>query len=346
MTVEATELGYNPEHRNGNLRLLRLYLKMTQKEFIGNYLTDETGKPLLSVASLSNLEARGGPQLNNVVLRVSEKLSFNAMLFSLPPEQFIDSLKVNLESGEVAKVVSEKPDSSQNVSRLINTLTMHFADEIFNGRLKRGDQIEPERVLAQKLNVGRSSIREALKILHVLGMIDIRPGQGTFLSGTDENFFVIPLSWSLFLDGIQVQSILEVRDILEQKAAELAAQSQDEVKMAKLGEVFQECRKAYEEHDVKRFLELDIEFHIAIADLSGNPIILAEIQTIRNLLKHVSETGMASDEQVRQIFLEHQKIYGSIISCDAKQAKELMASHIVNSSFRYGVLPDSIRKDV
>lgn len=337
MTVEAAELGYNPEYRSGNLRLLRLFLKMTQKEFIEYFLTDENGKPLLSVASLSNLEARGGPQINNVVVRVSEKLSLNAMLFSLPQDQFADALKLNLSSGEAAKAVSDKPDSTQSISRLINTLTMHFADEIFNGTLKRGDQIEPERVLAKKLNVGRSSIREALKILNVLGMIDIRPGQGTFLSGDGEQFYTIPLAWSLFLDGIHVESILEVRDILEQKSAELAAQSQDEAKMAKLGEVFQECRKAYEEHDIKRFLDLDIEFHIAIADLSGNPIILAEIQTIRNLLKYVSESGMATDEQARQVFLEHQKIYGSIIAGDAQQAKEHMAKHIVNSSFRYEV---------
>lgn len=335
MTVNPKDTTYDPEYKKDNLKLLRLYLKMTQKEFIDFFLTDENGKPLMSVASLSNLEARGGPQLNKVVLLVSEKLELNAMLFSLPADQFNDALSLNLNSSEVAQNLQEKGEKGGNTSRLVNRLTLHFADEIFNGNLKRGDQIEPERVLAQKLGVGRSSIREALKILNVLGMIDIRPGQGTFLSGTDENFFVIPLSWSLFLDGVQVDSILEVRDILEQKAAELAAKNNDEVKTARLGDVFYKIRKAYEENNVKDFLDLDIEFHIAIADLSGNPIIYSEIQTIRNLLKHVSETGMASEEQMRQIYLEHQKVYGSIIAGEPEKARQAMEEHIKSSSSRY-----------
>ncbi|MFR4625502.1 MAG: FadR/GntR family transcriptional regulator [Dorea formicigenerans] len=71
---------------------------------------------------------------------------------------------------------------------------MYFAEQMFDKSLKKGDKIESDRVLATKLGVGRSAVREALKVLDVLGMIDILLGQGTYISGNEANFFVIPLS--------------------------------------------------------------------------------------------------------------------------------------------------------
>ena len=64
-------------------------------------------------------------------------------------------------------------------------------------------------------------------MLEVLGMIDIRPRQGMYISNNENNFFVIPLSWSMFLNGSQVDSIIEVRNVLEVKAAQLAAKQDD-----------------------------------------------------------------------------------------------------------------------
>ena len=330
-----TSKEYDPTFKKDNLKRLRLYLEMTQKAFIDYFLTDESGRPGMSVASLSNLEARGGPQLNKVLVTVGEKLNFDPLLFSLSREEFEKSMVMFVDGTDLQKTVKENSVRKDGLADLLNRLTLYFADEIFEGNLKRGDQIKPERELAKELEVGRSSIREALKILSVLGMIDIRPGQGTFISGKDTSFFVIPLSWSLFLQGDQIDNILGVRDLLEAHSAELAANNLTEEGRAELTGVFEGMQKAYAEGNIKDFLDGDIKFHTTIAKLSGNPIIFSEIQTIRNLLRSVSQTVMASQKEVDEIFFEHQTVYDAVISGDVQKAHNAMHSHTQSSHGRY-----------
>ena len=212
---------------------------------------------------------------------------------------------------------------------------MYFAEQIFEKRLKKGDKIESDRVLSAKLSVGRSAIREALKVLEVLGMIDIRPGQGTYISNNEASFFIVPLSWSLFLNGSQIDSIVEVRNLLEMKAAYLAAGCMDEDNRGKLYEISLRLHKAYVEKDFKEFLNQDLEFHICIAESSGNPVIYSMIQTISNLMRHVSGSGMVDEGQLRDIYEEHQKVYGLILAKDAKGASDAMKEHLEKSTGRY-----------
>ena len=201
--------------------------------------------------------------------------------------------------------------------------------------LKKGDKIESDRVLATKLGVGRSAVREALKVLDVLGMIDIRPGQGTYISGNEANFFVIPLSWSLFMNGNQTESILEVRDLLEVKAAYLAADCVDDRALNRLYDVSHKIHQAYVEQNYKKFLDADLEFHSSIAECSGNTVIYSMLQTISNLMRHVSETGMIDGRQLQEIYEEHQKIYGLILAKDGEGATEAMEEHMKRSKARY-----------
>ena len=85
----------------------------------------------------------------------------------------------------------------------------------------------------------------------------------------------------------------------------------------------------------KDFLEADLEFHVCIAECSENQVIYSMIQTIRNLMKHVSGTGMVDSEQLKEIYEEHQKIYGLILAQDGEGAAEAMREHLQKSLKRY-----------
>ena len=177
----------------------------------------------MSIATLSNLEAKDGPRMNDVIISVSEQLGIDSMHFSMPSEEFAEKIHILLPDDVSPEALGKLQSKKGSINQLLNRLTMNFAEKMFDKSLKKGDKIESDRVLATNLGDGRSAVREALKVLDVLGMIDIRPGQGTYISGNEANFFVIPLSWSLFMNGNQTESILEVRDLLEVKAAYLAA---------------------------------------------------------------------------------------------------------------------------
>lgn len=305
----------------------------------------ENGKTAMSVATLSNLESKGGERLNEVISAVSGRLQLDSMMFSLEPQEFLQNLETCLNSHQADEDLFYKSEKKGNISQLVNRLTMYFADEILEGRLKRGDQIESDRELAKKLNVGRSAVREALKVLDVLGMIDIRLGQGTYITSRETNFFSVPLSWSLFLDGAQVKSILQVRGALELRAVQLAAQCEDKNKLDKLTDIYYRMQKTFQEskdsdnlqHALQETLDADIEFHTCIAECSGNPIILSMLTTIRNFLKRVSGTGMVDAEQLQAVVEEHQKLYGAIISGNVEAATKTMMKHLAASMARYKI---------
>lgn len=336
---------YNSVYKKDNIRQVRRTLKMTQKEFLEYFLMKENGKTAMSVATLSNLESKGGDRLNEVISAVSGRLQLDSMMFSLEPQEFLQNLETCLNSHQADEDLFYKSEKKGNISQLVNRLTMYFADEILEGRLKRGDQIESDRELAKKLNVGRSAVREALKVLDVLGMIDIRLGQGTYITSRETNFFSVPVSWSLFLDGTQVKSILQVRGALELRAVQLASQCEDKNKLDKLTDIYYRMQKTFQEskdtdnlqHALQETLNADIEFHTCIAECSGNPIILSMLTTIRNFLKRVSGTGMVDSEQLQAVVEEHQKLYGAIISGNVDAATQTMMKHLAASMARYKI---------
>lgn len=336
---------YNPAWKKENVRQVRRVLKMTQKEFLDHFMKQADGRPAMSVATFSNLESKGGERIGEIVVAVSAKMQLDSMMFSLEPREFLRNLESSLNTNRIDERTLYESDKKGNISRLVNRLTMYFADEILEGRLKRGDRIESDRELAKKLNVGRSALREAMKVLDVLGLIDIRLGQGTYIATHESNFFAIPLSWSIFLDGAQITSILEVREALEIQAVRLAVQSADENRLTKLTDIYHQMRETFRESEgaedlhqyIRDILDSDIEFHTCIAECSENPIILSMLTTVRNFMKRVSSTGLMNADEMRAVVEEHRNVYEAIVSRDEEAAALAMREHLTNSQGRYRI---------
>ena len=188
---------------------------------------------------------------------------------------------------------------------------------------------------ATRFSVGRSALREAMKVLDVMGLVDIRPGQGTFISSRDSEFFIIPLMWSLFLNGSQLDQVVTLREGLECQAAYLAAENANEDSKRKIRELYEKGLASAASAEEGGLSELDMLFHVAIAECSGNHIILSLLLTIRNILKQVSRSGMEDAGQIAQIGEEHRAICEAILDGRAKDARAAMRSHMDNSRERY-----------
>ncbi len=321
-------------YNKANLRILRRYLDLTQKEFIQRFLYEELQETGISISTYSNLEAKGGNRLGEVILTVSMKLQVDAMIFTLDTEAFIEKINVLLPNQQ-KEYVEAIPTKQSSVSQLLHRLTLYFSEKMFNKTLKKGDKIESDRELAMKLNVGRSAIREALKVLDVLGMIDIKPGQGSYICSDESEFFIIPFSWSLFLNGNQVNDIVETRNLIQVSAARLAAKNKDETFLGELNEITRKMHLAYTKQNHQEFLESDVEFHLCIAKGSNNSVYYSMSQTISSLMKHVSETGMVDQNQLKEIYEEHNKVYGLILVGDCENAALAMQHHLEKSKARY-----------
>lgn len=318
-----------------NILQLRRYLNLSQSEFIDCFMTDSEGKRGMSNASLSNIESKGKGSVNKLVANICTKMSLNPSVFTMETEKFIDQLPElvgDRAPGSGRAVAKEK---KKQINLIVEKLTQYFADQMLEGKLKKGDQIPTDRELAGIMGVGRTNIREALKVLDIMGMIDIRPGQGTFITGAENDFFMIPLSWSLFMNAEQIDEILEVRDTLEEKSAYLAAVHQNPSLMKKLSEIMDEMGEDVLHEDIGAFSKTDTKFHYCISELSENRILHALRQTISSLIHEVSETGLTNLAQMQESYREHQKIYAAILEGDGEHARIAMLDHLKNAHHRY-----------
>ncbi|MCL2857448.1 MAG: FCD domain-containing protein [Oscillospiraceae bacterium] len=315
---------------------LRRWLKLTQREFIDTYLVDEAGTPLISVATLSGVE--NGLQSNVLPLKASiaRKLMVDADVFEIDPDSFAKNIElffsglVNNCSGS-----SLSAHGGNTVESLVQILSDYLMDAMISGELKPGDKLPSDRSLSATYGVGRSSIREALKVLSALGLINISPGQGTFIASGHTDFFLAPLSWTLFIGQNDAVHLLELREILESETARLAATNADQSALAELAVQYNQMRSAYESSDFQAFLDSDLGFHLAVARCSSNPIYHRLLHTARKMLSHISKSGMVTIEQLDEIYAEHHAIYTAIVDRDGQNARQQMQIHLARARNRY-----------
>ena len=201
---------------------------------------------------------------------------------------------------------------------------------IFRGQLKPGDQIMPERELAQALGVSRPTVREAIKKLVTMGLLEHRQGQGTFVRSTDSQREHNPLAAVIEGHDASLEELLEVRMGLESQAAILAAQRAT-------AEDIQVLERALEamlvENAAGRLgIEEDVSFHMAIAFATKNPVQVYIMKNFYDLLHFgIRENLQALWEEPASLPIirrQHQGIFAAIKNHDPEAAYQAMKEHI------------------
>jgi GntR family transcriptional repressor for pyruvate dehydrogenase complex len=212
-------------------------------------------------------------------------------------------------------------------SRLYEQIVQQIEESILKGELSEGSQLPAERDLAKQFGVSRTAVREAIKALQEKGLVDAFPGRGTFVTNGTSN------SMRRSLDRIIKSGepdgwahLVEVREILEPEIAALAAIRADAQDITTMREaIFVMDNAAW---DSKAYIEADLDFHLALAEAAGNPIVLSLIDSIVGLLR----------EQRLRIFQvaggpergqqHHRNILEAIKRHDAQGARVAMKAHL------------------
>ncbi|MEY8338078.1 FadR/GntR family transcriptional regulator [Lachnospiraceae bacterium 62-35] len=331
----------NPAFIHENLLLLRRRLMLSQGEFISKYLSDESGKPLLSVAKLSNIETKGGKDALKYAEMISRQLSVDPSLFHLTPDAFAKNIEVFIEnqlhntaSGNLSDL-AHRIQKTGYVETLVRIMCDYLTDNLISGDLRPGDKLPSDRNLSIMFGVGRTAVREALKVLSVLGLVRILPGQGTFVASKSASFFMAPLSWTFLLGEHNLENILTVRSMLEDTSARLAAEKATEADLEETASIISAAEDAFSNYNFQKFLEYDINFHLSIAKGSHNQIIHELLLTSRKLITHISKSGLLSVEDLMSVSSEHIAIFQAIKDRNPSAAQEAMALHMEKSHKRY-----------
>jgi GntR family transcriptional repressor for pyruvate dehydrogenase complex len=212
-------------------------------------------------------------------------------------------------------------------SRLYEQIVQQVEESIRKGALKPGDQLPPERELAQQFGVSRTAVREAVKALREKGFVEAYPGRGTFI--TDGTSHAIRQSLDRMIKIGQPEGstyLAEVREILEPEIAALAAARAKEADLASMREAVAVMDNAKQDSDA--FIEADLDFHLALAEAAANPIILSLIDSIVGLLREQRLRIFQVEGGPERGQFHHKRILETVERHDAVAAREAMQAHL------------------
>lgn len=218
---------------------------------------------------------------------------------------------------------------------LTTEVARKLLDYLLAGRFEPGQRLPSERQLAEGLGVGRSVVREALKSLTLLGLLEVRQGSGTFLKSTESDLLPQVVEWGLLLGAKRTRDLVEARRYLEVIVASLAAQRRDAAAIEDLQLQLGRMRAA--DADPEAFVAADIAFHLRIADAAGNETLYQVMASVRALLQvWISRVMRGPDARFAETAHEHEVIFEAIRDQDEAAARVAMEAHMESAYARLG----------
>ena len=209
---------------------------------------------------------------------------------------------------------------------LSSQIVAHVRTALFDGELKPGDFLGSEAELSKQFGVSRMSVRDALRSLEALGIVDIRMGSkgGATVSEGSSDRFADALAIQLVLIGVTKDDVLQVREAVESMAAGLAASNASSADIDRMRKLLDEASAKLQ--DPEATARLGEAFHMAIAEASGNNVLVLQLQAFRDVLwspGHRPDVALA-----KRILSVHRAIFELIEARDASGAAERMAEHV------------------
>ncbi|SHN26833.1 FadR/GntR family transcriptional regulator [Gracilibacillus kekensis] len=213
---------------------------------------------------------------------------------------------------------------------LVVELTRRLLDYIFSGSIQPGDRLPAERQLQEALGVGRSAIREAIKVLTVLGILEVKQGDGTYLKTADSGLLLESIEWGLLLGENRVHDIIEVRKEIEAPIARLAAERCTDTELKELRLILDKLKVS----TIDDFVELDIAFHIKIAQMSKNTVFIGILSSIQSLLRTWIKLVIEEVGETQFSYNDHYNIYQALSNKDPQASVEAMELHLDDATGR------------
>lgn len=212
-------------------------------------------------------------------------------------------------------------------AQIIKSLTEYF----FSGSLLAGSKLPSERQLAEALGVSRSAVRDAIQSLGLLGVVDIRQGDGTYLRDTGSELLPRVIEWGLFLGERRVMDLIEARQQVEVSLAGLAARRRSDEDIAALRVILEQMDRASGAVD---FVDFDVDFHAAIATAARNSVLADVLSNITSLIRvWMSRSIEAAGETVTSND-EHRLVVEAIAAGDSRAAQSAMRAHMRHAEQR------------
>lgn len=214
----------------------------------------------------------------------------------------------------------------------VSEVARRLMDLFTSGSIEPGTRLPPERQLAASLGVGRSAVREALAALEILGIVDVRPGSGTYLRGEASELLPQTLRWGLLIGERNTVQLLELRAGLEIYVARLAAGRMDADGRRRLVDCT--TRMADGLDDLAAFARADRDFHQVLAEAADNAVLVDTLHVVRSLLQVYADRAVHDTDAAEVALREHEAVLAAVQAGDEDAAASTMAVHMATAGAR------------
>ncbi|MGE5582357.1 MAG: FadR/GntR family transcriptional regulator [Bacillota bacterium] len=221
-----------------------------------------------------------------------------------------------------------KENSRQSVSSQVLT---EIQNMLKSGKIKPGDFLPSERELAASLNVGRPAVREALKALEIIGVVNIMHGKGIQVITPSVESVIQSLLAPVTITPADLFNILEVREIIDPKCAYIAAMRATADQLQALAELLVKMRNSVT--NPAEFADADYEFHFKVAEFANNPMLKRVFEAVAGLL-HLQHYRTAEIPGHQETIEFHTAVYRAIAEHNPEEAEKQMAAHIQDTRRR------------
>ena len=204
-------------------------------------------------------------------------------------------------------------------------LAQRLLNLIASGEIAGGAALPSERELVERYGVGRSSVREALRVLESKGLIH-QKGKGRFAAAEPQNPLNSSLQVLLELQEVSRNELFEVREVLEGETAAFAAERRTDEDVLAIAETIDAMAEGLD--SAERYIDGDLQFHLAIARASRNRIALHMMHAIRELLRRSLLSLYAIPGGPEASLAHHRLILEAVVAADAVAARDLMREHL------------------
>ena len=219
--------------------------------------------------------------------------------------------------------------------KVTESLVEQLEDRILGGDLSVGDKLPSEKDLSLQAGVGRRAVREALKVLEMKGLIDIRRGSGAFIVRNDFDSYIGTLTRNmqayLHVNRASLGHLLQFRELLGGSVISMLAINHDKTKIPLIEAALEKQEKALARGSSSLYTKAHIDYHLAIIDTIDNPIVSMTYSQIMELLEPYMKRSGSDPEIMRQSIREHKEIVDSIKSGDPNRAQRAVHTHLESS---------------
>ena len=210
---------------------------------------------------------------------------------------------------------------------LIDTIIGQLMSYVQND-LSPGDKLMSERELMENLGVGRSSLREAIRALEVMGIVETRAGEGTFVNGDMSLRFQKPLEWGVFGAKKTVADVYEARRTIEIAIMPLVAEKITDKQIKEMQKILTEMENKKQQKELQGFLDLDYLFHKKLAEYTRNDILKEVIKLTYRIMEEERKSSLKTEEDYEEALGLHRTLIDALSNRDGERAAEAMRSHM------------------